>query len=339
MKTTILTIRIFFFALCLFGAWLLWDLNRDWSLSLTLFIGGAIGALVILTDMLLKGFSLRGMTALTFGLAVGAIIATFISNSPLFEPLVESGDQELAGVVFLVRLVLYVILMYLGAVIALRGRDEFYLVIPYVRFVPHGVTVPLAVVDTSILVDGRILPIVEKGWLGYALVIPRFVLDELHAIADSSDPQKRASGRKGLDVLNALRRIENLDIRIPDSEVKRGEEVDAKLVFLAQNMKARLMTTDLNLAKMAEFHGVQWLNINDLARALNPELVVGQTLEVELVRPGKEADQAVGYLPDGSMVVVNGGRDQIGERVQAEIISVLPTSGGRMIFGKRPGSD
>jgi uncharacterized protein YacL len=226
---------------------------------------------------------------------------------------------------------------YLATVIALRGKDEFNLVIPYVRFVPQEVDIPLVVVDTSALIDGRIARVFESGFLTAALVIPRFVLAELQAVADSSDPHKQARGRRGLEVLGELRKVKNIDLRIHESDVVKRDEVDAKLVFLAHSMRAKLLTTDYNLAKMAEFHGVQWLNIHSLARALRPELVLGESLEVELMKPGKEDGQAVGYLEDGSMVVVTAGRERIGQRVHAEITSVLPTAGGKMIFARLTG--
>jgi uncharacterized protein YacL len=203
-----------------------------------------------------------------------------------------------------------------------------------VRFVPHEVDVPLVVVDTSVLIDGRIARVCESGFLSAALVIPRFVLNELRTVADSTDPHKQARGRRGIDVLNELRKIKNLDIRIIESEVTKREDVDAKLVFLAHSMRAKLLTTDYNLAKMAEFHGVSWLNLNALAKSLRPELMLGERLEVDLVKPGKEEGQAVGFIEDGSMVVVSGGRPHIGQHVQAEIISVLPTAGGKMIFAR-----
>lgn len=332
MTKTILILRIFFLLLCVGGSALLQYANPSWSLPLTLFIGTMIGCLTILVDIFLKGFSLRGMTALTFGIGVGALISWFISNSPLFEPL--EADEEYGGMLYLVRLSVFVILMYLGAVIAMRGRDEFNLVIPYIRFVPHGVEVPLVVVDTSALIDGRIAAICRSRWLGYALVIPRFVLDELQNIADSYDPQRQAKGRKGLQVLNEMRRMEFLDIRIHESEVSRGEDVDAKLVFLAQSLKAKLLTMDFNLAKMAEFQAIEWLNINSLVKALHPELTIGETVTVDLVKPGKEPGQAVGFLPDGSMVVVNDARDRIGAEVTAEVVSIIPSGAGKLIFAR-----
>jgi uncharacterized protein YacL len=203
--------------------------------------------------------------------------------------------------------------------------------------VPHEVDVPLVVVDTSVLIDGRIARVCESGFLSAALVIPRFVLNELRSVADSTDTHKQARGRRGLEVLNELRKIRNLDIRITESEVTKREDVDAKLVFLAQSMRAKLLTTDYNLAKMAEFHGVPWLNLNSLAKSLRPELMIGERLDVDLVKPGKEDGQAVGYIEDGSMVVVNHGRTHIGRRVHAEILSMVPTAGGKMIFARLVG--
>ena len=329
MNNTLLPIRLVFVALCAAAGWLvsLTILAGEHNRGIAIGVGLGIGLLVVLVDVLLKGFSLRGLSALTFGIGVGLVIAHMVGASPIL----ETGDP---ATIYLVRLGLFVICPYLAAVIALRGKDEFNLVIPYVRFVPHEVDVPLVVVDTSVLIDGRIARVCESGFLSAALVIPRFVLNELRAVADSTDPHKQARGRRGLDVLNELRKIKHLDIRIIESEVTKREDVDAKLVFLAHSMRAKLLTTDYNLAKMAEFHGVSWLNLNALAKSLRPELMLGERLEVDLVKPGKEEGQAIGFIEDGSMVVVSGGRPHIGQHVQAEIISVLPTAGGKMIFAR-----
>lgn len=332
MDKTLLPIRLVFIALCAWGGWLVsftilaGETNKAWAV-----IGGfLIGVLVVLVDVMLKGFSLRGLSAVTFGIGVGLLAAFMVGKSPIF----EGGTMD-PSTVYLVRVGLFVICPYLAAVIALRGKDEFNLVIPYVRFVPHEVDVPLVVVDTSVLIDGRVAKVCESGFLTAALVIPQFVLNELRAVADSADPHKQARGRRGLEVLNDLRKIKHLDIRIIESAVAKREEVDAKLVFLAQSMRAKLLTTDYNLAKMAEFHGVPWLNLNTLAKSLRPELMLGERLDVDLVKPGKEDGQAVGFIEDGSMVVVNNGRQHIGRRVQAEIVSVLPTAGGKMIFARQ----
>jgi uncharacterized protein YacL len=329
MNRTLLPIRIVFVILCTAAGWLVCYTQPDWDRhrAVATSIGFGIGALVVLTDLMLKGFSLRGLSAMSFGLVVGTLISHLIAVSPLF----EGADPQY---MYLTQLTLFLTSTYLCTVIALRGKDEFNLVIPYVRFVPHEVDTPLVVVDTSALIDGRISKVYESGFLSAALVIPRFVLDELQAVADSSDPNRQARGRRGLEVLGELRRIPNIDIRTPESEVTKQQDVDAKLVFLAQSMRAKLLTTDYNLAKMAEFHGVHWLNMNTLARSLRPQLVLGETLEVELVKAGKEEGQAIGFLEDGSMVVVNHARALIGRKVTAEISSVLPSAGGKMVFAR-----
>ena len=327
MNKTLLVIRILFIALCAIGSWLLCYTVQEWDQrrGLAVMIGLMIGSLVVLVDLMLKGFSLRGLTAITFGLGVGALIAWLIGSSPLL----NKGDPS---IIYLVQMALFVICTYLGTVIALRGKDDFNLVIPYVRFVPHDVDVPLVVVDASALIDGRIAKICQTQFMGAALIIPTFVLDELQTIADSPEPVKQARGRRGLQVLNDLRAIKHLDIRIHQSEVARRQDMEAKLVFLAQSMRAKLLTTDTNLATMAKFQGVSWLNLHALEAALRPELVIGESIAVELLKPGKEDGQALGYLSDGSMVVVNNGRAFVGKRVSAEIIGVLPNAGGKMIF-------
>jgi len=326
---TLLIIRIFFILLCTIGTLLVVNADPDFARWRWLATGSglAIGALVILVDVQLKGFSLRGFSALTFGLAVGALISWLIGSSPLF----EGGNP---ATIYLCRLGLFVICMYLGAVIALRGKDEFNFVIPYVRFVPHEVDVPLVIVDSSALIDGRIAKICETHFLSAALIIPRFVLTDLQRIADSPDPARKARGRRGLDTLNALRLIKNIDLRIHESEVATRQELEAKLVFLAQSMKGKLLTTDFNLARVAEFHGVSWLNLHALAKAVRPELTLGETIEVELVKAGREEGQAVGFLEDGSMVVVADARASLGKKVTVEVVSVLPSAGGKMVFAR-----
>ncbi len=328
MNRTLLPIRVLFITLCATAGWLVclteaaWDDRRGIAVA----IGFFIGSLVVLVDVLLKGFSLRGLSAISFGLLIGSLISYLLSVSPLL----SVGDPQ---IVFLVRLALFLIVTYLATVIALRGKDEFNLVIPYVRFVPHEVDVPLVIVDSSALIDGRIARICDAGFIPGALVIPRFILQELQNIADAPEPARRARGRRGLDTLNELRRNKRLDLRIHESDAKRGE-IDAKLVFLATSMKAKLLTVDENLAKLADFHGVVGLHPSDLSRALQPSYAVGEVIDVDLVKAGKDEGQAVGYLPDGSMVVVNEGARAVGQRVRAEIISVVPSGNGRIVFSR-----
>lgn len=328
MNRTLLPIRIVFVLLCALAGLLVCYSVQEWDGHRTkaVFIGLLLGALMVLVDILLKGFSLRGLSAISFGLLVGLVLSYAISVSPLL----ERGDPQ---VIFLVRLGLFLVVPYLCTVIALRGKDEFNLVIPYVRFVPHEVDVPLVLVDTSALIDGRIARICQSGFIPGALVIPRFVLQELQLVADSSDSHRRLRGRRGLDVLGELRQIKNLDLRINESEAKRGE-VEAKLVFMASSLKAKLITTDQNLIKMARFQGVVCLHPGDLSRAVQPSYQIGEVIDVEVVKPGKEEGQAVGYLADGSMVVVNDALSAVGQTISAEIISVLPSGAGRIVFAR-----
>lgn len=329
MNKTIFIVRLFFFSICVLGSWLVCYSVKEWDdyQLLAVGMGTLLGFLVILVDIFLKGFSLRGLTALSFGLGMGALIAFLIDISPLF----ENGDP---AILFLVRLALYVIFMYLGTVVALRGKDEFNLVIPYIRFTPESTETSLILVDTSALIDGRIVKLCKSRFITNGLVIPQFVLDELQRVADSKDPQRKEKGRQGLDYLNQLRALPYVEIKIHESDVNERAAVDAKLIFLAKTLRAKLLTLDYNLSQLAEFQGVTWLNLNDLYQALAPEVRVGDVLGIELVKSGKDEGQAVGYLPDGSMMVVNDGREHIGSRVNVKIISILPSAGGKMVFAE-----
>lgn len=329
MNKTLLIIRIAFLLLCILGGYLIWYANQDWEsyLWVCLLVSGLLGVLTILVDILLKGFSLRGLTAVTFGLGMGVLVAYLISSSPLF----EQGEPE---ILHMTRLGLFVVCMYLGTVLALRGKDDFSLVIPYMRFVPHNVEVPLVVVDSSALIDGRIAPICESRFFSSGLVVPQFVIDELAAMADSPDPARKVKGRKGIATLNHLRSLSYIDLRVHETGKVGAESMDDRIIYIAETLKAKILTLDYNLAQLAEFRGITWLNLVMLTKALNPELTVGSRIEVDLVKNGRDAHQAVGYLPDGSMVVVNHAAHLIGRSVEVEVQSVLPSAGGRMVFSQ-----
>ena len=332
MRRTLYIIRSIFLILCIFAGGLIAYSNPDWSAWAVVLVAGLLGVLVILVDLLLKGFSIRGLTAASIGLLAGSVISYLIGSSPFFEPL--QRDPDLEALVYLARLVLFCVVSYVCTVIALRGKDEVNLIIPYVRFNQERVESRTAVVDTSALIDGRLVKICEAGWMTYKLVIPQFVLDEINIIADAKDPKRRERGRRGLEVLSELHSIPGLEISIPDSAVEKGAQVEDKMLFLAESMKAHLITTDYNFAKIAELRGVSWLNINELAIALQKDATVGDGLKVDLIKQGKDAGQAVGYLKDGSMVVVSEASALIGETVECTVETIIPTSGGRMIFAR-----
>jgi uncharacterized protein YacL len=339
MNFTLNIIRAVFFVLCLLGGALVWYANPDWKnyLGLCLAVGGGIGALTILIDLMLKGFSLRALTAVTFGLAMGVVISLLIDYSPLFFDVDQQIRTDLHSQLYMVRLVLFPVCMYIATVMALRGRDEFNLVIPYVRFVPQEVTSPVVVLDASALIDGRVLGVCQSHFLGGALVVPRFVIEEMNRIADSTDPQRQARGRRGLEMLNELRKVPGVEVRVHEVTLDNRQQADDKLIFVAKSLKARLLTTDFNLAKVAEFNDVPWLNLNKLARALHPDVTVGDRFNVDLVKPGKEGSQAVGYMGDGSMVVVNEASAYIGHAMEVEVVTVLPSAGGKLVFAKLAG--
>lgn len=327
----IIALRVGFVALCGFAAWLVcysvpeWD--HYWGRAMV--IGTCIGSLVVLFDMLLKGFSLRALSAVTFGLAVGSLVSFLLGSSPLF----ERGDEQF---VYLSRLALFLICTYLGAALALRGRDEFNLLIPFVRFVPQGIESSLVVVDASALMDGRVVRLCETGFVGPVLVVPQFVIDEVHRSAESGEAVRSARGRRGLDTLRKLRALRQIELREQAGELEKQEDYNARIIYACRSLKARLLTTEPLLGRMAEAQAITWLNLAALTKALAQEVAVGESVNVDLVRPGKEEGQAVGFLEDGSMVVVVGGRPHLGRRLNVEVTGITPSAAGRIVFG-RPG--
>lgn len=337
MNSPIRTVRVAFLAFCVGGGYLTHLVGKsapDSNLTEYLIVSLILGLLLILVDMLLKGFSLRSLTSLTLGLGIGGLIAYFISISPLLDSATFGKDPEFDSKLFAVKVAIFIASTYLATVITLRSRDEFNLVIPYVRFNALDTPTNLVVLDTSALIDGRIVALCETGFVSASLVLPRFVIEELQTVADSNDSGKRSRGRRGLNHLNALKEVKSVDLRIHESGQGPQGTVDDRLVALAQSLKAGLLTTDYNLAQIARFHGVKWLNLNALAKGMKYEIAAGDIVEVEITREGREPGQGVGHLPDGSMLVVNDGAALIGKTVAAEVTNIAPTAAGRMIFAK-----
>lgn len=295
-------------------------------------IGALLGALLVLVDILLKGFSLRALSGLTFGLLMGVLASHLITVSPLF----EGGDPQ---VIYISRLCVFIGVTYLSTVIALRGRDEFNLVIPYVKFEPQNVEAPLVVLDSSALVDGRVVKLAEARLLSHAVAVPKFIIDELHELAISSIDDEKNRGVRGLNTISELKKVDHIDFRVIDSELKRNVSRDEKMLFIVSSSKGRLLTTSEGLQQKAKHNSVSFVDILNLNKALTREVVVGEAVSVAIVKEGKEDGQGVGYLEDGSMVVVNQSADMLGSTVLAEVESIIPTSGGRMVFGKLLGED
>ena len=307
-------------------------LLADWWVWLA--VGLAAGTALVGLESLLHRFgrvSVRGFSASVFGLLFGLIMAKMVSDA------IGLAGLD-AGMMSTVRLIVTWTFAYLGIAIALRGRDEFSVVIPYVRLSRQDRSEERLILDTSAIIDGRIVDLCRTRFLEGHLVVPRFVLRELQAVADSTDPLKRNRGRRGLDVLNELRGLPQVDVRIHEEELPGIAEVDAKLVKLAQIVGGKVVTTDYNLNKVAELQSVAVLNVNELAQALRPVVLPGETLEVKPIKEGKEPHQSVAYLADGTMVVVENGRHLIGQTVRGVVTSVLQTAAGRMVFIKSDGA-
>ena len=292
-------------------------------------IGIVLGLVVVLIDRLLKGVSLRLFSSATFGLLLGCVFASLLNASDILHYQSES-------VQWATRLIVYAVFGYLGMMLAMRSsRDEFSLIIPYVRFTRETTQHEPLVIDTNVIIDGRVADLCSTGFLSRSLIVPRFILDELQLLADAHDPTKRERGRRGLEILNQLQRSKDIELTIhetTDDDVDLG--TDARLVKAAKVLKARLLTNDHALAQIARLQQVAVLNLADLARALRPTLVTGDELDLHLVKEGREAHQAVGYLPDGTMIVVNHARVHLGKTRTVVVASALQTAAGRLIFAE-----
>ena len=295
-------------------------------------IGAGIGAvaalIVILIEHTIGKVSMRGLSAAVFGLILAFIVSKFLTSAIDLVP--ELGPAFSSSL----KLIIVLVLSYFGMVFSMRGRDEFNLIIPYVKFDRQDQRDAVLILDTSVIIDGRILDICQTKFIEGRFVIPKFVLKELQQVADSQDPLKRNRGRRGLDILNKFKKSPNMNLKIHEEDFPEISSVDEKLVKLAKLLGGKILTNDFNLNKVAEFQGVTILNINDLANALRPVVLPGEVLEVKLVKEGKEYNQAIGYLDDGTMVVVDNARRVLGSAQRVAVTSVLQTAAGRMIFAR-----
>jgi uncharacterized protein YacL len=289
-------------------------------------LGFGFGGLLIAVDEMLKSFSLRAFSAVTFGLLLGILVAMLIDDSGLFEN--AEAQQH-----WLIRLGLFLGFGYIGIILAMRSnKEDFSLIIPYVRFRPQNQPDNLILLDTSVIIDGRIADLIEAHFLEGLIVVPRFVLKEIQQIADSADAIKRARGRRGLEMLNRIQRNTEAEVRIHEGDFPEEKEVDAKLIRMARNLNAKLYTNDYNLAKVAELQKVSCVNLHEVAKCLKVILLPGEVLRLKIVREGKDKGQGIGYMPDGTMVVVNNGQSHIGEQIEAEVQSLLQTGAGIIVF-------
>jgi uncharacterized protein YacL len=291
--------------------------------------GLAVGLLVVLADRLMKGVSLRIFSSATFGLLVGFVFARLLLASNVLRGLSDESE-------WIASLIVYVTFAYLGMMLAMRSnRDEFSLIIPYVRFRRSTVQDEPLLVDSSIIIDGRLPELCATGFISSSLIVPRFILEELQRLADSADPQKRERGRTALERLEQMQRNPALSVSVQDiGEDASDLAVDTRLVHAAKLIDAPLLTNDANLCAIARLQGVQPLNLHSLTKALKPVIEPGRPLDLALVKEGRDAHQAVGYLSDGTMIIVNHARTHIGQTMPVIITSSLLTNAGRLFFAE-----
>jgi uncharacterized protein YacL len=293
----------------------------------------ALGGLVVLTDVATRRKQITTISAIYFGLLLGFLLGQLLWTA--LNPLLDSVNIE-PKVADYVRLFVTLVTCYVCVSTLIQTKDEFRFIIPYVEFSKQLKGSRPLVLDTSVIIDGRIADICDTGIIDTELIVPRFVLQELQGIADSSDKIKRNRGRRGLDILKRMQNNPKVDLQMHEAnlaELENVHKVDERLVALAKAIGARVVTNDFNLNKIAQLQGVEVINLNELANALKLVALPGENLPVRIVKQGDQMGQGVGYLDDGTMVVVEQGRQAIGQEVSITVTSMLQTPAGRMIFG------
>jgi uncharacterized protein YacL len=286
------------------------------------------------TEKELQKIPFTQMVTGTIGLIIGLLIAFLLSG--LLRNLL--GTNIFSGII---SFGVYGLFVYLGMSMAIRNLTDLSKLPDLIKRTPvvtkpakHVHSIPPKILDTSVIIDGRVADICQTGFIEGSIIIPEFVLEELRHIADSSDGLKRNRGRRGLDILNRIQKELKIEVKIVDIDFEDVQEVDIKLIKLAKQMDGFVVTNDFNLNKVAELHGVRVLNINELANAVKPVVLPGEEMVVLVVKEGKENKQGLAYLDDGTMIVVEEGRRYMNETIEVVVTSVLQTSAGRMIFAK-----
>jgi uncharacterized protein YacL len=301
---------------------------------LMIFVGIMIVAVaVVVGDIFTPRKKIQTISGVYFGVLVGVFLAYLVREA--LQPTVDLFLDKRVHVWFSSFLTLFI--CYICISVLLQTKDDFRFIIPYMEFSKEIKGAKPLVLDTSVVIDGRIADVAETRVLDQPMVVPRFVLQELQSIADSSDKLRRNRGRRGLDILNRLQKSPGVEVRIHDAEIPELagiREVDQRLVVLAKHLGGKVVTNDYNLNKIARLQGVEVINLNDLANAMKPIVLPGEFLTVKLLKRGEEPGQGVGYLDDGTMVVAEQGAYHLGETVRLTVTSVLQTSAGRMIFGR-----
>jgi len=298
------------------------------TIILNLVLGLLIAGLIFALEWKFRHTELKVILGAIIGLIIGAWLALTVNR--LFPVELKIYGFQLS----FVRPTIYLLFLYIGIALGIKGGENFQIENVVSLFKKGEVRKIYKILDTSIIIDGRIADLCETGFIDGVLVVPQFVLKELQYIADSSDSMKRNRGRKGLDILQKLKKSSIVKVMISEADFPEVREVDIKLIELARQLNAKIITNDFNLNKVAQLRGIDVLNINELANALKPVVLPGEVMKVFILKEGKEANQGVGYLDDGTMVVVDNARKQMGKTIDITVTSVLQTTAGKMFFGK-----
>jgi len=318
-------VRIVFMAVVAYSASLIEPIAGP--VWLNVLLGLAVGLLIVVAETRLRDAAVPNILGALLGFGIGLLISRTLGEALFW------ADASSPKVRFLHSLIVY-IPPYLGTVFGAR-KGEWLEPAKFVSlFRDARPQRRYRILDTSVIIDGRVADIVETGFLDGTLVVPQFVLKELQFVADSSDPLKRNRGRRGLDVLHRIQKMSGVEVIISDVDFPQIKEVDLKLIELARMMLGRIVTNDFNLNKVAQLRGVEVLNINELSNGLKPVVLPGEVMHVFILKEGKEYNQGVAYLDDGTMVVVDNARSRIGRNLDIVVTSVLQTTAGRMIFGR-----
>jgi uncharacterized protein YacL len=320
-------IKILLMAACSISGYFIASSYYGFPIALVgLFLGLLIAISVIRAEQAIRKVSLRVIFGGVVGMIIGLFIAFFLAYGLTFVG-VTWEKQQVAPWIYAL---LTGIMGYLGLVIGSKKIEEFNLF----GFSQVKESSNYGILDTSVIIDGRIADICDTGFVEGTLLVPRFVLDELQYIADSSDSMKRSRGRRGLDILNRMQRSSGINIEVVDQDFPKLKGVDAKLVAMAKKMNGKIITNDFNLNKVAELQGIKILNVNELANALKPVVLPGEVMTVKIIKDGKEPGQGVAYLDDGTMIIVDNAQKYQGSNVEVVVTSVLQTTAGRMIFSE-----
>ena len=293
--------------------------------------GAFLGLLLIALDKLIKNFSLRNLNVIILGLFIGYIFGTaviVILNAALDLYSLPIAHETLG----LIKTIIYLVCCYISTLMTAQASEEFYLSIPFVKFKATSNKKKDILIDSSLLLDSRVIDLAASGLLDNHLILPRFTLKELYTQAENGDEQAKTKARRSLEVCKKLETMPNLEMRLSDTDFPEIKDPITKLVRLARLLDANIITADISRIQQSSIEGIIVINIHSLSNALKPLTQSGEHINIKIQRYGKEARQGVGYLEDGTMVVVNGGAEHIGETIKAQVLSVKHTSSGRMIF-------